>query len=256
MSWLKSFSLISMVFVLSGCIGPLALFGGAVGAGATLSKEKTVGSTVDDHTIWTKIKAGFLEHNKEVEGILTNVSVEVSEGRVLLTGFVKTPDERLIVLRIVWQQNGVREVINEIKLSGETNQSNAKQYSKDTWITTQVRSKMFLNDNVRSINFSVETIDGVVYVLGIARSEAELNAIREIAEGVQGVNRFVTYIRVESKPETKAQKKAQGSEPKEEVLFKGEQVHVEDEKKAEPSHVKPEEVDEEEIEIEYLDSDD
>lgn len=260
MSWLKSFSFISLMFVLSGCVGPLALFGGAVGAGATLSKEKTVGNTVDDHTIWTKIKAGFLEHNKEVEGILTNVSVEVSEGRVLLTGFVKTPDERLIVLRIVWQQNGVREVINEIKLSGETNQSNAKQYSKDTWITTQVKSKMFLNNHVRSINFSVETIDGVVYVIGIARSEAELHAIREIAEGVQGVNRFVSYIRVESKPEVKKKEKSQAIEPKEEILFKSEeQVYVEDSKKNEPSYVKPEkvdEVDEEEIEIEYLDSDD
>lgn len=259
MLWFKSFSLMMIMFALSSCIGPLALFGGAVGAGATLSKEKTVGNTVDDHAIWAKIKAGFLEHNKEVEGILTNVSVEVSEGRVLLTGFVKTPEERLLVLRIVWKQNGVREVINEIKLSGETNQSNAKQYSKDTWITTQVRSKMFLNDHIRSINFSVETIDAVVYVLGIARSEAELNAIRESAEGVQGVNRFVSYIRVEGKKEAKKQENVQAKEQKEEVLFKGEEVHVKEEKKTEPSHVKPEkvdEVDEEEIEIEYLDSDD
>ncbi len=230
------------------------LFGGVVGAGATLSKEKTVGSSIDDRNIWTKIKAGFLEHNKEVEGILTKISVEVSEGRVLLTGTLNTPEERLIVLKIVWEQAGVREVINEIKLPEETTPSGVKQYTTDTWITTQVKSKMLMNNHVRSINFSIETIDGVVYALGIARTEEELSAIRSIAENVNGVTRFVSYIRVNSKPTVKEQENTQVVKTSEEEKvypkeIKEESAPAHKEQNTEPEH-------EEEIEIEYLDSDD
>lgn len=258
MNGLKILLLMISLCAISGCAAPLVLFGGAVGTGATLSKEQTVGSTVDDHSIWAKIKAGFLEHNKEVEGILTNISVEVSEGRVLLTGFVSTPQERLIILKIVWEQAGVREVINEIKLSDETNQSNAKQYGNDAWITAQVKSKMLLNNDVRSINYSVETVDSVVYILGIARSETELNSIKEIAENVKGVNRFVSYIRVNGKQKAKepALEKKQQTEPLFANKPKAEVSVAKEKEPEEPSTHKKEEIGDDEIEIEYLDSDD
>lgn len=250
MNVFKILLLTASLCVVSGCAGPFLLFGGAVGAGTTLSKEKTVGSSIDDRNIWTKIKAGLLEHNKEIKGVLTDISVEVSEGRVLLTGTVDTAENRLLILKIVWQQAGVREVINEIKLSGETNQAGLKQYGSDAWITTQVKSKMFVNNHVRSINYSVETIDSTVYILGIARSEEELEAIRDIVNNVKGVNKFVSYIRVNSKHEVKTKETPQVVESSD-----TKKVPVkEDNKKEESSN--PIHDEEEEIEIEYLDSDD
>ncbi len=250
MNGLRILLLTTSLCIISGCAGPFLLFGSAVGAGTTLSKENTVGSSIDDRNIWTKIKAGLLEHNKEIEGVLTNISVEVSEGRVLLTGTVDSAEDRLLVLKIVWQQSGVREVINEIKLSKETNQNNLKQYGSDSWITTQVKSKMFVNNHVRSINFSVETIDATVYILGIARSEEELNAIREIVNNVNGVSKFVSYIRVNIKHEVKTKDTPQ-------VIDSSDTKKVpvnENNQKEETSN--PIHDDEEEIEIEYLDSDD
>jgi osmotically-inducible protein OsmY len=251
----KKISLIlTCLFIFSAC-GPTMLFTGIAGAGATLSKEKTVGGTVDDHSIWTKIKGSFLQHNKEVDGILTNISVEVSEGRVLLTGFVKTPEERLTILRLVWEQAGVREVINEIKLAEETNQSKVSQYSSDSWITTQVKSKMFMNNNVRSINFNVETIDSVVYILGIARTQEELDSITNIAENVKGVAKFVSYIRLnDKKPKEDFQdKKPQENGPSVEEKTNEEIVYP----KSDTAAPEASKIDsEEEIEIEYLDSDD
>jgi osmotically-inducible protein OsmY len=249
MNRLKTLFLIVSLFIISGCAAPIMLFGGVAGAGATLSKEKTVGSTIDDRNIWTKIKAGLLEHNKQIDNVLNDVSVEVSEGRVLLTGTVKTSEERLLVLKIVWEQAGVKEVINEIKLPSETNQNNLKQYGSDSWITTQVKSKMLVNNHVRSINYSVETIDGTVYILGIARTEEELDAIREITKNVKGIDKFVSYIRVNSKHEVKEKDST-------EVIGSGNTKKVPQKEEPKEKASNPIHDEEEEIEIEYLDSDD
>jgi osmotically-inducible protein OsmY len=180
---------------LSAC-GPEMLFFGTSGSGVVLSKEKTVGSTVDDTTIWTKIKTAFLSHNKEVKGIITEISVEVSEGRVLLTGKVETAEERLKVIQIVWEQAGVKEVLNEIKLTGEEQQKG--NYAADAWITTQVKSKLLANNKVRSMNYNVETINKVVYVLGIARTEEEMEQVLISADSVKNVNKVVNYVRVKT----------------------------------------------------------
>jgi osmotically-inducible protein OsmY len=181
---------------LSAC-SPLFLFGGASGAGVILSKQKTIGSSVDDVNIWSKIKADFLKNHKEIPGILTNVSVEVSEGRVLLTGTLESADDRLKVLRIVWDEAGVREVINEIKLS--EGKASVKQYATDTWITTQVKSKMLADKLVKSINYNVETINGTIYILGIARTDEELQAVIVLAEAIKDVNKVVAYVRASDK---------------------------------------------------------
>ena len=223
------------------------------------SKEKTVGSSVDDYNIWTKIKASFLEHHEEVPGIMTSVSVEVSEGRVLLTGSVKSTKDRLTVLRLVWQQHGVREVINEIKLSDELQKQGIKQYTADTWITTQVKSKMLLNKEVRSINFNIETIDSVVYILGIARSEDELIQIRNIVTKVKNVKKFVSYIRVVGERDIKEKGNVQVAESKEKAKVLSEGTKVDESVKSTStaaSTAKAKEVPDDDIDIEYIDSDD
>lgn len=189
------FVLLLVFFALAGC-GPELMFGSVAGAGATLSKEKTVGESVDDYTIFTKIKASFLKHHKEVPGILTDVSIEVSEGRVLLTGKTNSADDRLKILKIVWDQNGVREVINEIKLDGD--EVSNSTYMKDAWITTQVKSKFLANKLIRSINYNVETLNNNVYILGIARTDEELSQVLTEAESVKNVNRVVNYVKVKS----------------------------------------------------------
>jgi len=233
------FIILLSALLLSGCAAPVLMFGGVAGAGATLSKEKTVGSSLDDTNIWTKIKAAFLQHHKEIEGVLSNVSVEVSEGRVLLTGKAASADDRLKILKLVWEQNGVKEVINEIKL--ENNEESIGSYSKDVWITAQVKAKLLANKAVRSINYNIETIDSIVYILGVARSEEELSQVISEAENVKNVTKVVNYIKARgehkiseeesedrsSEALEKPQKKYQpteASEPKEIITKKSKSV--------------------------------
>ena len=177
----------SILVALSGCAAPLVLFGAGAVAGTAISQEKTIGNSLDDSSIWSKIKLAFTQH-KEIDGLLTQVSVEVSEGRVLLTGNVASAEDRLEVLKIVWEQNGVREVINELKIRDNENNYDLSKYAKDSWITTQIKSKMLVNSNVRSINYTIETVEKTVYIFGIARSEAELAEVKQIAQETSDVS--------------------------------------------------------------------
>jgi osmotically-inducible protein OsmY len=270
MNQVKILLAVLSLLLLSGCAAPILLFGGAAGAGTTLAKDKTVGSSVDDTNIWAKIKAAFLQHHKEIEGVLSSVSVEVSEGRVLLIGTVASADDRLKILRLVWEQAGVREVINELKIHDEEGKSGLGQYSSDTWITTQVKSKMLMDKIIHSINYNIETMDGMVYALGVARDEVELERVRTVVESIAGINKFVSYVRVKGQKQVKAADTTQidNHDDEEQVIEKS--THTEPGQKSEsfiddeveyekPIKVMPKKkvkkpIAEDDIEIEYSDS--
>lgn len=176
---------------LQGC-APL-LIGGATATGVSVAQERSIGNAIDDTAIWGAIKNSYAQ--EDMKALLTGVSVKVNEGRVLLTGKVNNPDTRVTAVRLAWQPKGVKEVIDEIMV---TNQDSVGDYANDTWITTQVKSKLLFNKDVSSINYSIETVNAVVYLIGIARSQDELQTATDIASTVKGVKRVVSHVRVEN----------------------------------------------------------
>ncbi len=191
---MRVFLILISLFLLSAC-GPELLFGGVVGTGATLAKKKTVGDSISDVTIWNKINALFVESNKKIKGIVTDISVEVSEGRVLLTGTTNSVQDRLEILKLVWKVNGVKEVLNEIKVT-DGSKYGFSSFSKDAWITTKVKTKFLSHKEIRSLNYNVETIEATVYIIGISGSEHELSLVVSEAEAVEGVKKVINYVRV------------------------------------------------------------
>jgi osmotically-inducible protein OsmY len=186
---------IATLLLLSSCAAPIVMSGVA---GATVSKEKSVGTTIDDNTLWARIKGAFLENHKNVDGIMSKISVEVSEGRVLLTGTLDSSDDRLKVLAIVWKQSGVREVLNEIKLKGD---GESGSYKTDLWITAQVKTRLLKTKKIHSLNYNVETVDAIVYILGVSPSEEEALLVVSEAESVDKVAKVVSYINIKNKKE-------------------------------------------------------
>ncbi len=187
---MKKFLSILLFLSLFSCAP--AIFGGAGFGGKLLFQDKTMGESFSDTSIWTKIKSKMM--HKKVDDLLGSVTVKVNEGRVLLTGTVPTREANLEILKICWDTQGVKEVINELKVV-KKDQTSIGTYTKDSWITTQVRSKMLFSD-IKSINYSVETIDGVVYVFGIARSQSELEKATEKISKISGVKKVISYVRV------------------------------------------------------------
>jgi osmotically-inducible protein OsmY len=184
--------LIGLAPMFSSCI-PAAIVGGAGAIGFTAAQERSLGSAIDDASIEAKINTIFLsEEDKE---LFFDVDVDSVEGRVLLTGTVPTRQARIRAYKIAWRPGGVREVINEIKVDKNAEFSTIDT-ANDIWISTKVESKLLFAKDVASINYSVETIDGVVYMMGVAKDREELKKAAEIAASVSGVKKVISHVRL------------------------------------------------------------
>lgn len=173
---------------LSGCVAAAIGTGAAVGVAAV--QEKTVGEAVDDATTSNEIKALLLT---SPNGDFREVDVEVSTGLVLLTGRVNTPEERVEAERLAWESSLTLDVANEVRIAPP---GGFRANAEDELITARVRSRLIGAASVRSYNFNIETHDGVVYLMGLARSEEELRRAAEEASLAGGVKQVVSYIRL------------------------------------------------------------
>ena len=177
---------------LSGCAE--LVVGTAATTGIAIAEERSVGDAVDDLTIRAELNHLFFQEDIE---LYQNVSFSVFEGRVLIKGSVPTPEDRVEALRLAWQAAGVREVINELQV---TDEGGILDYARDTWISAQLKGRLLIDGDVLSINYSVETVNGTVYLLGIAQDEAELVRVIEHARGIEDVKQVVSHVVVKDDP--------------------------------------------------------
>jgi osmotically-inducible protein OsmY len=182
---------------LGGCSTESALLGAGATVGVAASQERGLSGAIEDTEIRARINHLWLQSDEE---LYRKVSLQVQEARVLLTGQVPTRDMRLEAVRLAWQVDGVREVINEI----EVDDPSALGFAGDTWISTQLKSKLLFDRDVSSINYSIETVDGVVYLMGVAQDKAELDRVVAHARNLRYVRGVVSYVRVKQPLATEA----------------------------------------------------
>jgi osmotically-inducible protein OsmY len=185
-------ALLLAAWQLAGCAAAV-VGAGAVG-GTAATEERGIRGAFSDTAIRARINELWLDHSAEM---YQNVSLQVQEGRVLLTGKVKDPQMRLDAVRLAWQAQGVKEVINEIQV---TEEGGFQSYARDTWISTQLKSKLLIDRQVSSQNYSIETVGGVVYIMGIAKSQAELDRVTNHARNLSYVRRVVSYVKLRDDP--------------------------------------------------------
>ena len=181
---------LNILFLLFSHCTPQAAIGTASTAIAVSTEERTLGEFVDDTLIKTQIKNLYFDTN---EIIFFNVDVEVTQGRVLLTGTVENSDLRIEATKIAWGINGVKTVINELQIS---NDDNILSFADDLVISTKIKGKILLNSEVEYMNYTVETVNGIVYLIGIARSEEERQIIIDLSSEVYGVVDVIDYINI------------------------------------------------------------
>ncbi|HEY8189061.1 MAG TPA: BON domain-containing protein [Micavibrio sp.] len=178
----------------SGCT-PIGL---AAGAGATLgvaaAKEGGISSAANDLRIKTVISEKWLSYKV---GTFAKLNLTVDQGRVLITGNVQNPDDRVEAVRLAWQVDGVKQVINEIRVSKS---EGVQGFVKDGWITTRLRTAMTFDRDVQSINYSIDTVDGIVYLMGVSRSQAELDRVIALARTIPNVKQVITYTKPLGQP--------------------------------------------------------
>lgn len=172
---------------LSGCAS--LLIGGAATAGVAAFEERGIKGVAADTATSTRIRAKMLERD---DNMFLDVGIEVYEGRVMLTGRVPTEDMRAEAVRLAWSVADVKDVYNEIHVS----ESPLSDMANDGWITTQLKSKMTVDSKILAINFSIETVGGVIYLIGIAQDQAEVDQIMNHARSIKYVKQVVSHIRI------------------------------------------------------------
>ena len=177
---------------LGGCV-PVVIGGAAAGA-TVVAQERSVSTAIDDSVIQGGIDKRLLEFDSAV---FRKVDIEVVEGKVLLTGIVRDPRNRVDAARIAWQPDGVAEVINEIEISDDSTLSDA---ARDAWITTKLRARIIGDGEIYSVNYTIDTVNGAVYLMGIAQDQAELDRVVNHAREVNYVRRVVPYVRIMDAP--------------------------------------------------------
>ncbi|MDF1679815.1 BON domain-containing protein [Ponticaulis sp.] len=184
----RAFLLVACILPLSGCVAGVVGAAGAVSVAAV--QDRTLGQSLDDANASNELKARLLAAGPRR---YNEVDVEVAGRVALLTGRVETIEDRMEVERIAWTVGLIEDVANEIQVREA---GGVRQNLNDEWITARVRTRLFTDQEVKSVNINIETYDGVVYLMGIARSSDELRQIAEHASVVNGVREVVSYIQI------------------------------------------------------------
>ena len=178
--------LASLSASLSGCA---VAVGGAAVVGGAAAEERGLRGRANDLAIEVKVKD---KYSQERLRLLTDIGVEVYEGRVLLTG--ATTDVALSdkAVALAWQVEGVQTVINEI----QNVPSGIADFTQDTIITSKLLSAITFDKDILSINYSIETVNRVVYLIGIAQSQAEVAKVVAHASNIEHVVKVVNHVRI------------------------------------------------------------
>lgn len=186
---LLAFASVAAVFAgvsVSGC-ALIAITAGTTAASAA-TQERGVGGVVSDTAIRAEINALWLSHDVDMA---VAIELEMVEGRVLLAGHVQKPEQRVDAVRLAWKADGVKEVINEIQIAKSRGIGG---YSRDSWITAQLRTKLLFDKEIASINYSIDSVAGIVYLMGIARNKAEHERVKAHARDAPYVKRVISHV--------------------------------------------------------------
>ena len=183
----KNIIALFLFVLLNACVGSSS--GGVFGTGVSIALDpRTLGTQIDDSIMQKNLQARLVFSEKKY---LIKLSVKVLDGRIFLGGKVDKPEEKLKITKMAWETKGARSVKNNITIKQKFSLLNI---AKDVLITSQLRTALILNKNVKSANFNIDTINQKTYVFGIAHSEEEKKEIIKEAKQIVDLKEIITSI--------------------------------------------------------------
>ena len=183
----RIFLIICISLILNGCAGVSST--GIFGTGVSVAVDpRSLGTQIDDSIMQKNLSARILMVDKNY---FLSVKSKVLDGRIFLTGKVEEPEEKLKLTKIAWETDGVRSVRNDIKIK-ET--FNFKQSAKDILITSQLRTSLILNKEIKATNYQIDTYKQKIYIYGIATTKEEKDLVLSEAKEILDVEDVIASI--------------------------------------------------------------
>jgi len=184
---IKFISVIFIGIILSGCVGVSSQ--GIFGTGVSIALDpRTVGTQIDDSIMQKNLTGKMVIKDKKY---LLIVKSKVLDGRIFLTGKVDNPEEKLQLTKLAWEIKGTRSVRNDIKIKEEFN---FKRSAKDILITSQLRTALIFNKNIKATNYQIDTYKKKIYVYGIALTSEEKDLVISEAKEILDVEDVIASI--------------------------------------------------------------
>ena len=182
----KILLLLLLLFNIS-CVGTGS--SGLFGTGVSVATDpRSLGTQIDDSIMQKNLTTKLTILDKKY---FISVKTKVLDGRIFITGKVDNPEEKLKITKIAWETNGVRSVRNDIKIKESFN---FKQSAKDILITSQLRTALIINKNIKSNNFKIDTYKKKIYIYGIAKDRDELKLVIDEAKLILDVEKVIASI--------------------------------------------------------------
>ena len=179
--------LLLILLVFSGCVGVSSK--GIFGTGVSVALDpRSIGTQIDDSIMQKNLSARMLLLDKKY---LLSVKSKVLDGRIFLTGKVDNPEEKLKLTKLAWETDGVRSVRNDLKVKESFN---FKQSAKDILITSQLRTALILNKNIKATNYQIDTYKKKIYIYGISITSDEKNEVINEAKEILDVEDVIASI--------------------------------------------------------------
>ena len=180
--------LLSLIFLFfTGCVGISST--GIFGTGVSIALDpRSLGTQIDDSVMQKNLTARLLLRNKTY---LLSVNTNVLDGRIFLTGKVEDPEEKLQITKLAWETKGVRSVRNDIKIKEEFN---FKQSAKDILITSQLRSALIFNKQIKATNYQIDTYKKKIFIYGISLTADEKKEVIKEAKEILDVKDVIASI--------------------------------------------------------------
>ena len=173
--------------LLNGCIGTSSQ--GLFGTGVSVAIDpRSLGTQIDDNLMQKNLTARLILNDKKY---LLSINTKVLDGRIFLTGKVEDPEEKLKITKMAWETKGVRSVRNNVIIKEEFN---FKQSATDLLITSQLRTALVINKNIKSTNYNIDTYKKKIYIYGIALTSDEKSLVIEEAKEILDVEDVVASI--------------------------------------------------------------
>ena len=183
----KNFFYLLLLVILTGCVGASST--GVFGTGVTIAMDpRTLGTQIDDSVMDKTLDARLLTLNKNY---FISVKTKIIDGRIFITGKVNTPEEKLQITKVAWETKGARSVKNDLKIKEKFN---FKQSAKDLLITSQLRSAMIFNKQIKAVNYNIDTYKKKIYVYGISQTKEEKEEVINEAKQILDVEDVITSI--------------------------------------------------------------
>ncbi len=184
---IKKIFLLFIFIILSGCVGYSST--GVLGTGVSIALDpRSLGTQIDDSLMQQNLRAKLVSEDK---GYIISVKTKILDGRIFLTGKVKSVEDKLKITKLAWEVKGARSVKNDLQIKEKFD---FKRSAKDLLITSQLRTALITSKKIKAVNYNIDTYKKKIYVYGIAQNKTERDEVVKEAKQILDVEDVITSI--------------------------------------------------------------